>query len=288
MPQSVILTLQASIVCIVFAVGLRASLADLLFLWRRPALLLRSVLAMLVIMPVVAIALTTWFDAPRAAEIVLIATAIAPVPPLLPRRQAKAGGHQHYAVSLMATLALLSIVTIPVSVELLELYSGQPLTMPMAKVTQVAAVSVLLPLMAGLALRAWTPAAERVDRAASLLGFTLLAVGVVLLLAAGWRGIWAEATGGTLLLVTLFVAIGVIVGRALGGPDPRNATVLGLSSACRHPAMTLSIASASFPDQRFGGIVLLYLLAGLVLLTPYVAWSRQRAADEPQMRGGPR
>jgi hypothetical protein len=45
-------------------------------------------------------------------------------------------------------------------------------------------------------------------------------------------------------------------------------------TACRHPVITLTIASANFPDQRFGATVILYLLVGLVLLAPYVKWSR--------------
>jgi bile acid:Na+ symporter, BASS family len=77
-------------------------------------------------------------------------------------------------------------------------------------------------------------------------------------------------------MVAAFVAFGLVVGRLLGG-DPTQATVLGLSTACRHPAITLSIASANFPDERFGATVVLYLLVGLVLVTPYM-WSRARTA----------
>jgi BASS family bile acid:Na+ symporter len=96
---------------------------------------------------------------------------------------------------------------------------------------------------------------------------------------------WGAIGDGTVGLVVAFVAFGLVVGRLLGGPDPRQATVLGLSTACRHPAITLSIASANFPDERFGAIVLLYLLVGLVLLTPYVMWSRARiAAGEDSSR----
>jgi hypothetical protein len=36
--------------------------------------------------------------------------------------------------------------------------------------------------------------------------------------------------------------------------------VLGMSCACRHPAIAFAIASANFPDQRFGGAILLYLI----------------------------
>ena len=278
MQQLVSLTLQLSIVCIVFSLGLASTMADLLFMWRRPGLLLRSLVAMLVVMPVVAVGLTVWFDVRNTSEIALIAMAISPMPPLLPRREAKAGGLQPYAVSLLATLALLAIVTIPLSVELLAAVSRRPLVAPASAIARLAFISVLLPLVAGIAVRAWTTFGERLVRPASQLGNLLLVIGSLLLLSGTWQGIWGAIGDGTVAMVAAFVAVGLVVGRLFGGPDPRQATVLGLSTACRHPAITLSIASANFPDERFGATVVLYLLVGLVLLTPYVMWSRVRIA----------
>jgi bile acid:Na+ symporter, BASS family len=285
MQQYVILALQLSIVCIVFSLGLMSTMADLLFLWRRPVLLLRSLVAMLVVMPVAAIGLTQWLDARNTSEIALIAMAISPMPPLLPRREVKAGGLHPYAVSLLATLALLAIVTIPLSVELLAAYSGRPLTSSPSAVARLAFISVLLPLGAGIGIRAWTTIAERLVRPASQLGTLLLVIGSVLLLSGTWRGIWGVVGDGTLMMVAAFVAVGLVVGRLLGGPDARQATVLGLSTACRHPAITLSIASANFPGERFETTVLVYLLVGLVVLTPYVMWSRARITAGDDSRG---
>jgi bile acid:Na+ symporter, BASS family len=276
--QYVILSLQLSIICLVFSLGLMSTLADLLFLWRRPGLLLRSLAATLVVMPVIAVGLTNWLDVRRTSEIALIAMAISPMPPLLPRREVKAGGLQPYAVSLLATLALLAIVTIPLSMELLEAFYGGPLTAPASAIARLAFISVLLPLGAGIAVRGWTTIAERLVRPASQLGTLLLLIGSVLLLSGTWRGIWGVIGDGTVVMVAAFVVFGLVVGRLLGGPDPRQATVLGLSTACRHPAITLSIASANFPDERFGATVMLYLLVGVVVLTPYVMWSRARIA----------
>jgi bile acid:Na+ symporter, BASS family len=282
--QYVTLALQLSIVCIVFSLGLMSTMADLLFLWRRPGLLLRSLVAMLVVMPVVAVGLTQWLDVRNTSEIALVAMAISPMPPLLPRREVKAGGLHPYAVSLLATLALLAIVTIPVSVGLLAAYYRKPLTAPASAIARLAFFSVLLPLSAGIAFRAWTTVAVRLVRPASQLGTLLLVTGSLLLLSGTWRGIWGVIGDGSVVMVAVFVVFGLVVGRLLGGPDPRQATVLGLSTACRHPAITLSIASANFPDDRFGATVLLYLLVGLVLLAPYVMWSRVRIASGEDSR----
>jgi bile acid:Na+ symporter, BASS family len=285
--QYALLTIQLSVVCIVFSLGLMSTMADLLYLWRRPALLVRSLVAMLVVMPIVAVGLTQWVDARTTAKIALIAMAISPMPPLLPRREVNAGGHQPYAVSLLATLALLAIVTIPLSAELLAAYYRRPLTGSASAIARLAFASVLLPLVAGIAVREWTTVARRLAPPTSQLGMWLLVAGLLLLLSGTWRGVWGAVGDGTVIMVAAFVALGLVVGHLMGGPDPRQAAVLGLSTACRHPAIALSAASANFPGEQFAATVLLYQIVAVVLLTPYVIWSRGRIAawDAPPAVG---
>ena len=40
--------------------------------------------------------------------------------------------------------------------------------------------------------------------------------------------------------------------------------------------IAFSIASANFPDVRFGGIILLFLLVNALLGIPYLAWQRKQ------------
>ena len=55
--QLLVLALQVSVACTVFGFGLKMTVHDLLYLVRRPGLLARSLLAMFVVMPVVAVLL---------------------------------------------------------------------------------------------------------------------------------------------------------------------------------------------------------------------------------------
>ena len=57
----VILAFQLSIVCTVLGFGLHATRTDLLYLWQRPKLLVRSLFAVMVVMPVVAVVI--WVSA---------------------------------------------------------------------------------------------------------------------------------------------------------------------------------------------------------------------------------
>ena len=125
----VLLALQASVFGTVFGFGLDTTLQDMLWVLRRPRLLMRSIVAMFVIMPAVAIALATLFDFLHVVEVALVALSISPVPPLLPRRQGQSGARGPYALGLMAWLALLSIGLVPGAFEVVERFAKQPLEM---------------------------------------------------------------------------------------------------------------------------------------------------------------
>ena len=83
---------------------------------------------------------------------------------------------------------------------------------------------------------------------------------------------------GTVVALAIFVLIGLVAGHVFGGPDPDHAVVLALSTACRHPAIALSVAAANFPEQRFGATIVLYLLMNIVLSFLYVGWLKRRLA----------
>ncbi len=119
--------------------------------------------------------------------------------------------------------------------------------------------------------------AERLDAPVSWIANGLLLVGVSVLLLGTWQAIWAATGGGSVLAIVAFVAVGLLVGHLMGGPEPEHAAVLALSTACRHPAIALAIASSNYPDERFGGTIILYLLVSAIAGIPYVAWQRRRA-----------
>ena len=277
--QLVILGLQLSIVCTVFGFGLRATPRDLVYLFRQPGLLFRSLLSVFVVMPIVAVGMATMFDFRRGAEIALMALAVSPVPPLLPNREMKAGGQESYGLALMATLALLSIVAVPLAAEIVQRVISFPLSADGAGIARVALVMAVLPLLAGVAVRAGMPAvADRIERPVSLVARILLPLAVLALLAGTWRMVATAVGGGAVVAMAVFVVIGLMVGDVLGGPNPEDSIVLALSTACRHPAIALSVAAANFPDEQFAGPILLYLIVNMIVGMAYLKWRQPAAA----------
>ena len=282
--QLVILALQVSVVCLVFGFGLKTTPDDLSYLIRRPGLLVRSLLAVFVVMPVVAVLLSLLFDFGPTVERALIALAVSPVPPLLPQKESRAVGDQNYALGLMAIVALLAMAVIPLEILILQSVAGRPLEMAEGAVVRVVLISTLLPLAAGMAVRSFMPGlVARIEKLVAMIAIVLLPLGLLLLLAGAAPDILVLIGDVRILIaMVVFLVVGLAVGHVLGRPDRNYSVVLALSTACRHPAIALSIAAANFPEERFGATILLYVLLGAIVGVPYLAWQRRQPRTAPR------
>jgi bile acid:Na+ symporter, BASS family len=283
-PQEIVgLALQASIVLTLFGFGLEATRDDLLYVLRRPRVLVRSLVAMFVIMPLFAVLLTTVFHFQRPVAIALIALAISPVPPLLPRKVTKAGGLAPYGLGLMVTAGSLSILFIPLAVEVIGRYLHKPFAMGPGAVAKLIVLSVLLPLAAGMVFQRVAPdVAARIAKPAGLVAKILLMVCLVAILIFAFPKSLSLIGDGTLLALISFIVVGLIVGHLLGGPGPDERVTLALSTACRHPALALAIAAANIPQERnVVSAILLYLVLNALLTIPYISWQRRKIEEHP-------
>jgi BASS family bile acid:Na+ symporter len=276
--QLIVLALQVAIIGTVFGFGLRATLDDVLYVLRRPGLLIRSFLAVLVVMPILVVVFVKVFDLRTTVEVVLVALALSPVPPLLPKKEKKAGGLPSFGLGLMLVLAVGAIAAIPLSVAVLDHVFERPIAVQPGAIARIVVTMVLVPMLAGMMLRRLAPRiAEGLETPVRWLANGLLLIGVLVLLIGTWQAVWAATGGGAVLAIVAFVAVGLLVGHLMGGPESEHSTVLALSTACRHPAIALAIASSNYPDERFGGTIILYLLVSAIAGIPYVAWQRRRA-----------
>ena len=277
--QAVGLALQVSIFLAVFGVGLQSTRDDLLSLLRHSGKLARALLAMFVVMPVVAILLSVVFEFRPPVEIALVALAISPMPPLLINRQAQAGGRVSYGMGLMVTAALLSIVYVPVAVYIIGRVLDLPIAMGPTALIRLVLLTVFIPLLLGMLVRTVWPAARRVARPLAIVAITGLVLSVAALLIAVLPTAMTLVGNGTLLVFVVFVVIGLAVGHALGGPSREERAVLALSTACRHPAIAIAVASANFPQETLvPAAVVLYLLINIVVSIGYIVMLRRTRA----------
>ena len=278
------LIVQVSMGLIILSVALNATVKDLTYLLRKPGLLIRSLLAMYVIMPLFAIALALLFNLNPIVEAALIALALSPVPPVLPRKELKAGGAASYTLGLFAIAAIVSIFYVPLAAEMIGRAFGQDLEVSTSRIALIVATSVLLALVLGVAIRAWLPSlADKLARPAAIIGTVLLFLALIPILIKMWPEISALIGNYTVVAIIGFVVVGLLVGHLLGGPDPEERTVLALSTATRHPAIAMAILYQAKQHTTVLAAVLLVLLVGTIVSIPYVKWrKRTHGVDSPR------
>lgn len=268
-----------SLAVLVFGSGLGARFSDVVALLRRPGLLARSLVAVLVVAPVLAVALVRVFDLNPEVAIGLIALSISPLPPLLPGRGEKAGGRTEYGLGLVFILAVVAVPMIALSAVILERLFGRDYVVAPWAIGRLLILSMVLPLVAGMAVARISPStARRLSDPIEKAQRWLLPIAMVALLISAAPRMVALVGNHTLAAVGIFVVGSFAAGHLLGGPDPRDATVLAFASSCRHPATALALASANFPDTDEHAAVALYGLFTAVVGGVYTLWLRRRQA----------
>jgi len=280
-------TILLSMALLLVSLGLRSNAGDAGYLLRKPGLLVRSVLAMNLVMPALVTLFVLILNLRPPVEVALVALSVSPVPPFLPDKMLRLTRHHGYVYGLLIVSTVLALVLVPLATTILQYFAVRKehfATIESVNVMVVAKIvgsTILLPLVGGVALRARWP--ELVPRAAPLMskaGGVLLIVALIPMLASQGMAMISLLGDGTLVAIIAFTAMGLLIGHTLGGPDPRDRTVLALGTASRHPAVALAVTSAVFPDQTLApAAILLALLVGIFAAAPYS--SRQAKLLDP-------
>jgi predicted Na+-dependent transporter len=276
MMELLLTLLKASVSVLILAIGMGSTLSDLTYLWRRPALLLRSLLAMYVLVPLAALALVAVLPLTPGVKAAFLVLAVSAGAPLLPRKLGGFGGGA-YVFSLVVTSSLLAILVVPAWVALLASYFEVSTEITPADVAAAIAKAFLVPLAIGMSIRALAPKfSERVaDRLLAIAGIVLTVTGLVLLVG-GWQLLLAVKWPGMATLVGLLL-IALAIGHVLGGPDEDDRTALAISCATRHIGVAVIVA-ATFRGPRTAVLIAAYIVASALVSMSYLRWRKSKAA----------
>lgn len=274
----IILAIKVSLALTVLATGMRAGPGDHLWLFRRPSLLARTLLAMNVMMPLVAVLLVSLLRLQTEVKVALVALSISPVPPLLSRKALRSGGGTSYVVGLLFAVSVLSVLLVPFTAWTVGRLFATPVHIPPRVVLSIVGFVILLPLLVGLLIRRFAPSfAARAVGPTNKAGTLLLVVATIPVLINSWPAVRELLGNGTLLAMLIMCFAGLAIGHYVGGPEDDNRVVLGLATAMRHPAVAIAIGQAAFPgNDVIRAAVLLALVVTSVATLPYAGWAERR------------
>ncbi len=280
-----------TIFSLMLAMGVSHSFQQLTSLWRRPELMLRSLLSVIVLVPA-GVGLLLWvFELPRAVATGLAVLAAAPGAPLTYKRSQMAGGDPVYTASLQLTLALLAVVITPLILvifsTLFELGAGR--VSPFEVARQVAEVT-FLPVIAGLLIQHFSPRladviSKPVRMLASTLFIVLLVMLFILLVLSPDLRMTLYLGGLPTAAIIIMAGSSLAIGHLLGGPSREWRSALAIASIARNVGLALFIAALSDYGQNFIPTLLTYMILGALLAAPYSVWSkRQMPQSEKRMK----
>jgi BASS family bile acid:Na+ symporter len=277
------IAIQIAVLTTGLATGLSTTTQELTYLRRHPSLAARALLTTMVVTPLVAIGLWRVLPIGPAAAIAIVAGALAPGLPTLPKAGRTAGGNTAFAVSLLFTTSALAVVTVPLWLEVVRRVGGITFEVPIASIAKLLVVGLLLPLIVGAAIRRFAPTvAERMAGPVAAIGTAILPGLALLILLLGTDEL-LQMSWLALLAMVLVTLIALAVGHALGGPRPADRTILAIANAARFPALGALIAAMCFPEVRALPALFAYVLVANGLALPYRLARRRahaHAADE--------
>ena len=186
MTTILLILVKVSIATLIAAVGMGASIADVSYLWRRPALLARSLLAMYVLVPLAAFGMTVVLPLAPSVKAALLVLAVSAGAPLLPRKLQQFGD-KAYGFSLVVTSSLLAIVVTPAWVAFLAGLFGVSADLSWWDVAFAIGAASLVPLLLGMMVGHLVPSVrERWAGRLAAFAAAAMTASSLLLLAAHW------------------------------------------------------------------------------------------------------
>ena len=276
MTPILLLFLKLSVVALLLAIGMLSTMKEITYLWRRPRLLLRSVLAMYILVPLAATIFVTILPLEHGLKLAIFVLAISAGAPLLPKKLMGLGSDE-YVLSLVVTASILAIVTVPAWAAALGPLFGRESQLSPLDVAMVIAKTFMVPLAVGMVARWLFP--ERSARLADIIltvAGLVLAVSAIVLLATHWHLV-AKAGWTAVLALAGLTLTALIIGHLMGGEEPGERTALAVSCATRHLGLAILVAAAA-PGPRAAVFVAAYFVASAIVVIPYLKWRSKAVA----------
>lgn len=274
---------KITIFSLMLAIGCNLCFEEMLSLWRKPALLLRALLGVVVLVPLVVILLLKLFNLPPEVITALALLAASPGAPLTTKRARKAGGRFSYAASLQLTLAILAVCITPVTLGIFfSLFQHLVEKVTILEVARQVIMVQLLPVSIGMLLQKFIPKfAENIAQPLNFIADILLLLLVVL---AGILGIplFFKVWGLPMVVITIMVITSLVIGHSLGDHNDDTQPILAISCIARNVGLALFIAILNDVQQQVIPTIIAYVIVGAVIGGFYSIWNKRKLQYQQQ------
>jgi predicted Na+-dependent transporter len=268
------------LVALTFGAGLQADREHLIAILRSFGLLGRALLANFIIVPILGVLIAKLFALPPFVATGFLLMAIAPGVPFILINTRKKGGSLGLAIELAVFLPLLSIITVPITAQLV-LPAGAASQLSLGQFVLTLLLFQLLPLLVGISIGYRAPGiAPRLARIAQIIFFVMLLVLLAALAPRIARDVTVVYGSRGMLAMLCIVILSLLTGWLLGGPVRETRRVLGIGTALRNIGLTAVVATSAFrATPEVASTVIVYLLIQVVVVAIVSAYFKRTAAQ---------
>jgi len=271
--------LPLSLMAVMFTQGLELKFGELLAIYKdRPLVMLRSLLVVLVLVPIAALAIILLFKPSPGTVVGLAILAASPAAPFQLRNIYKKGGSLVYLGALHLSLALLAIITAPTVLDLLSVVLGFQAEVSVLQVGKTVAQTLLLPVLVGMVFGAIFPRiAERIGPTLGKIAEIGLYVMVILVLIK-MSSLLLKMDAWSYVVMTIFIIVNIGLGHVLGPRDAQERTTLAMESGARNFGLAMTIGVLNFSAERALPVLIPYIFLFAVITTLYLKWRARQTA----------
>jgi len=281
--------LNIFVVLVMLSIGLRVNRGDLLQVLRNRALFIRILVANCVVVPALGLLLVRIFPLTPDASVGLLLLAAIPGTPVALQFTRMARTKLAFAAVMVFVLSVMSIAITPLALEVMP-QTAERSERPILSLVLTIFLYLAVPLFAG----SWL--GKRLPKIAPRLVLPLELIATAVFLYLMWvtrlarrEAFMAIAGRGTILAMFLLLALSMLLGWFLGGPDREARRVLATSTGMRSVIVVLYIARYCFPGTSVYMIPFVYLTlmvpANMLFHLGFMVWQKRRPAVAPLPSG---
>lgn len=272
---------KVTLFTLMLAIGVNFSKEKLIFLWRDPQKLLRSLVAVIVLVPLIVFLLLWVLKLPPESATVLAILAASPGAPLTTKRSEMAGVSTPYSTSLQLTLAILAVIITPLTLSLFNSIFDLPIKVKAIEVAKQVIQVQFLPIGLGVLLKKMKPQwSEKISQPLSILANILFIIMVLMILPIAISLILKlDIVSMMAILITAIAALAI--GHFLGGTEVQERSGLAIASVARNIGLVLFILLINGTAKPFIPALVTYAILGAIAAFPYSFWSKRQLAKLP-------
>lgn len=278
----------AFIVTSMVVMGLNVTVRDLLSPLKNRRLVLASVVANFVLVPVLAFILIYILPLSEEMAAGLVLVSLAAGAPSTPKVAELTGGNIAYAVATTILMTVLTIILMPILLP----YLLDGVTMDPSRIAANLIVLMLIPLLVGMGVRHGSE--RRAKKALPVLfwvsngciGVIFLTFGLLLLQRLGT--LFGGDQGLVMLVAALAFTLGSLaIGYALGGPANETRRVLAFGTGSRNITAALVVITATFQDPGNDVLVMVLVLTlvSVIIVSAIVGLTLKKSIDQGKQIG---